>query len=178
MVESIHLLKLVEGVPALSPSHLECLAEAACVELGKHKHTAPVELQVRGGNRKVYNLHGFAVTEAMRRTYADPGECTEFGACGIAILLLLKETKYTVIERSYVGTGYDYRLGQQGSLLFQQTARLEISGIHTGTVQEVSRRTKKKIKQTSVSDDTKIPAVIMVVEFSLPMVEVAYTDAV
>lgn len=177
MVESLDLSELAEGVPALSQSHLVCLAEAACVELGKHKHANPVQMQVRGGNHKIYKLYGFPITDAMRRTYADPGECTEFGACGIAILVLLKETHYTIVERSYVRTGYDYRIGQQGDFLFQQTARLEISGIHAGTAQEVSRRTRKKIKQTSVSDNTQMPAVIIVVEFSVPMIEVAYTDA-
>ena len=69
MVESLDLSELAEGVPALSQSHLVCLAEVACVELGKHKHANPVQMQVRGGNHKIYKLYGFPITDAMRRTY-------------------------------------------------------------------------------------------------------------
>lgn len=177
MVPSLHLSHLAGGVPALTQSILNTLAEAACVALSMHGHENPVTLHVSGGKQQNYSLHSFAVTDAMRRTYADAVECTEFGACGVAILLVLAETNYTVVQRSYIGTGYDYRLGQKDDFLFQQTARLEVSGIGAGNEQEVKQRTRQKIAQTSISDNTNLPAVVVVVEFSTPMAEVTYRNA-
>ncbi len=72
----------------------------------------------------------------------------------------------------------DHHLGQRDDFLFQQTARLEVSGIGAGNEQEVKQRTRQKIMQTSVSDNTNLPAVVVVVEFSAPMAEVTYRNAV
>jgi hypothetical protein len=76
---------------------------------------------------------------------------------------------YEVVERSKKGTGFDYWLAERNSsgLLFQGLARLEVSGVLSGTSSDLSRRVSQKKKQTEVSDGL-LPAIIVVVEFGKP----------
>jgi hypothetical protein len=67
-------------------------------------------------------------SDQMRRSHADLPEATERGACGIAFLLALELTNYTIIERSFKNTGVDYGLGYREQLPWINSARLEISG--------------------------------------------------
>ncbi len=105
----------------------------------------------------------------MHRCWADDQEATEFGACGIAALLIHEFTDLTVTERSVKGTGFDYWLGTKSSEapLFQEKARLEVSGIRNGDDFALRRRVKEKTEQTKRLDGT-LPAYIIVVEFSTP----------
>jgi hypothetical protein len=98
-------------------------------------------------------------------------EATERGASAIAFLLMLQLTDYTVIERSRKGTGFDYWLGHKDDMIFQRAARLEISGILSGTAQTVDTRVAQKKKQTRRSDGA-LPAYIVVVEFGAPTAKV------
>ena len=66
---------------------------------------------------------------------------------------------------------FDYWLGDKNSqYLFQDKARLEISGILKGTKSKIDYR--EKIKQTQQSNHLNLPAYIVVVEFSLPKSQV------
>ncbi|ETW93058.1 MAG: hypothetical protein ETSY2_52085 [Candidatus Entotheonella gemina] len=104
----------------------------------------------------------------MLDAWADEQEATEYGACGIAILIILALTDYTVIRRSRKGTGIDYWLGYQDTdYPFQDAARLEVSGIRRGNDRVVAARVSQKIRQTKPSDEA-LPAYIVVVEFSRP----------
>ena len=70
-------------------------------------------------------------------------EATEWGACGVAILVVNQVTGKVVIERSKKGTGFDYWLGDNDdgdSLPFANSARLEVSGILTGTKAQIASR--------------------------------------
>lgn len=90
----------------------------------------------------------------------------------IAILLAIKKTGYSTVERSIKGTGFDYWLGEAKNteeLPFQRKARLEISGIRSGNEYQVNRRVNMKLMQTNRSDNIGLPAYIIVVEFSMPM---------
>jgi hypothetical protein len=93
------------------------------------------------------------------------------GAVGIAVLLAKKEIGYAVIERSRKGTGFDYWMGDDSEIPFQNKARLEISGIRNGNDNEIKARVKQKLKQTDRSDGY-LPAYVIVVEFSCPLAEV------
>jgi hypothetical protein len=108
----------------------------------------------------------------MHRTHGDPEVAVERGACGIAIVLVTAMSGYTVVHRSYKSTGVDYFLGDREDFLFQSKARLEVSGILRGSEREVRRRIKSKVEQTKQSDAMQIPAVIVIVEFSRPVVKV------
>ena len=110
----------------------------------------------------------------MRRGWRDLQEATEYGATAIAILLVIKTTEYTIIERSAKGLGFDYwlleeELYDEDDLLPAGTARLEVSGmIHEEKDSKIRARVEEKVTQTKTSDDLKLPAIIVVVEFSRP----------
>ena len=93
----------------------------------------------------------------------------EYGACGIAALLVDSMTEYTIIERSQKGPGFDYWLGKKGTNtpLFQEKARLEVSGIRKGESSGIEARVRQKEKQITPSDGS-LPGIIVVVEFSSP----------
>ncbi|MGH9759491.1 MAG: hypothetical protein ACREAC_01480, partial [Blastocatellia bacterium] len=103
------------------------------------------------------------------RCWNDDEVTTEHGAYGVAILIILNLTEYTVVERSKKGTGFDFYLGLNNNedLPFQNVVRLEISGIRTGGDADIRKRVGRKLKQTAVSDD-RGPAFIVVVEFGMP----------
>jgi hypothetical protein len=99
----------------------------------------------------------------------DEQELTEYGACGIAIMLVLELTGYTVVQRAKKGTGVDYWLGhKESNRPFENSARLEVSGILKGDDKDIKGRVKKKIKQTEPSDGA-LPAIVVVVEFGKPI---------
>jgi hypothetical protein len=143
------------------------LAEAAGVCLEHHNHARGVHLTVQGHAPETFEVHWPAVTEKMRKCWADLQAATEHGAYGIAFLLVIELTEYTIIERSCKGTGFDYWLGTKQDELFQKKARLEVSGILAGEEREIKERVRQKKKQTDPSDG-KRPAYIAVVEFSSP----------
>ena len=122
-------------------------------------------------------LQYLVTSEQLNRTYGDPDENTEEGACGIAWLLLMNLTEHTVVRRSRKGTGVDYFLGDANDFLFQNTARLKVSGIGRGTEQEIKKRVKQKKEQTEHSDHLTIPAFVVIVEFSQPVAEIIFRDA-
>jgi hypothetical protein len=64
-----------------------------------------------------------------------------------------------------------FRLGKKEDDLFQNAARLEVSGIRRGPAL-VSARVRAKLKQTSQSDATGLPAIVVVVEFGTPVAEI------
>lgn len=113
------------------------------------------------------------------RTFNTAGTCrpnehymvdiTEQGAVCISVLMAKQLTDYTIIERSWRGTGIDYRLGYESDPLMQRVARLEISGIKTeSATNTMSARYEQKVKQTELSDNTNLPAYISIIEFSIP----------
>jgi len=147
------------------------LAEAAGVCLEHRQHTSGAHLTVQGIATETFEIHWQAVTEKMQRCWGDLQAATEHGAYGVAFLLIMDLTEYTIIERSYKGTGFDYWLGKKNDDLFQKKARLEVSGILAGEEKEIKDRVRQKKKQTDPSDG-KRPAYIVVVEFSAPTARV------
>jgi hypothetical protein len=108
--------------------------------------------------------------EQHHGTYADLHEATEYGACGIALIVATKLTGMSSVERSARGTGVDYWLGdgRTGSGVFQRAARLEVSGILNGNSAKIAVRLSDKLSQTSLSDQVGLPAYVAVVEFGTP----------
>lgn len=160
-------------MPALSAHEGGSLAEAASICLEASAHISPVALLVRGDYNQTISLKFLPVNDQMRRTHGDPDVATERGACAIAILLLSALREYTLVQRSYKGTGVDYFLGRKDDFLFQNSARLEVSGIRRGSEAEIRRRMRVKLEQTERSDASQLPAIIVIIEFSRPLAEVA-----
>lgn len=190
---TILLSRLAEGLPGLSPEWGAWLTQACIVSLSSHSHTTGVRLHLlkplknaltsvvaeprsisgNGSDPETFQiLWEGEVTEQIRRSWGDQDEATEYGACALAILLILELTPFTVIRRSYKGTGVDYYLGYKDSQEpFEDAARLEVSGLFKATDGEVRIRCEQKMKQTRPSDGT-LPAIVIVSEFSKPKSQV------
>ena len=162
------------GQPGLTPTAGRHLAEAAAVCLSSQGHQPGTVLMVRGLIEQAPEIIWPEVTPQMARTYNDLQEATEDGACAVAILLMRTFTRLTVILRSRKGTGIDYWLGApiagktEEPVVFQNTARLEVSGILRGTQQQMAARMRQKRAQVQRSDGTRLPAYTVIVEFSGP----------
>jgi hypothetical protein len=166
----LRLSALEQGLPGLSRTWGAFLAQAGTICLECQNHKTGVELKVFGTKPAVFNLcWGDQKTEQVLNSWDDLQEATEYGACGVAILLVLKLTPFTVIRRARKGTGIDYWLGRKNAdKPFQDAARLEISGILQGSDGQVKSRISTKKKQTEASD-YGLPAYVVVVEFSQPV---------
>ena len=134
-MRGLDLADLREGMPALTTAAGERLAEAASVCLEERGHPLACELIVTGAHVEAFRLERLAVSDLLHRTYDDPDEATEEGACGVAILLAREITGLSVVRRARRGTGFDYYLGTDAALDFQ--ARLEVSGIRRGNEAQV-----------------------------------------
>lgn len=170
----LKLTDLRSGAPGITPAFGEGLAEAASVCLEDRKHSSPTTMRISGEIRGPAILEWQAASDQIRRCWNDDEEATEHGAYGIASLLLPRISGLEVVERSKKGTGFDYWLGSstESGPLFQNRARLEVSGIRIGTEATVAGRVRKKLKQTERSD-ADLSAVVVVVEFGEPQSRVA-----
>ena len=170
--ETLTLTELEKGLPGITPAYGQTLAEAGAVCFEEQNHSSGVELNVDGAFQAKYQIFWQQITVQMMRSYNDEDSATELGAYGVAFLLVLDLTDYTIIEKSRRGTGFDYWLGKaqdDKELPFQNKERLEVSGIRNGDNSRVKSRVNEKLKQVQISDPTGLPALIVVVEFSAPL---------
>jgi hypothetical protein len=122
-----------------------------------------------------FRLEWPTVDDQQRRCYNDLQEATEWGACCVAILLVQELTGKVVVERSKKGLGFDYWVGQEDDdLLFVGKARLEVSGILSGTPSTLNSRLEQKRNQIKPSNDLA-QAFIAVVDFGIPTAHVEGT---
>jgi hypothetical protein len=168
--------KLKDGIPAITSDFGGTLAEAGaiCFESANHQNGVELDVTITKNeiNKLKCNVYWQDVTDQMRRCYNDFEVTTEHGAYGVAILLILSLTDYTVVERSRKGTGFDYWLGKKDDVLFQKSARLEVSGIREGDINTIKARVNTKLNQIKRSDSLRLPVFIVVVEFSNPLSQV------
>jgi hypothetical protein len=175
-MDALLLDELRKGLPTLSRVFGAFLTEAALNCLESHSHESGVIVSVKGNNPNKYKLIWESISDdAMKPGWRDKYEMVEYGATCIAILLCLKKTKFTTVERAMRGTGVDYWVGdpypnQENKQYIQRKTRLEISGIYNGGNSELNRRVKQKLRQTKQSDDSRLPIFVIVVEFSRPMI--------
>jgi hypothetical protein len=118
-----------------------------------------------------YTIHRYDVNDQMKRTHNDETVATEEGAYGVAFIVASKEMDVKAIEKSRKKTGIDYWLGTEDDFLFQNKVRLEVSGIRKGTDQQVESRYNTKMTQSEKSDYTKLPALVVIVEFGKPRIK-------
>lgn len=149
------------------------MAEAAAVSLEAQGHAVGISLQVEGSFRKDFEVHWDATTDDTRRSHADPKVAVEYGAYGLACLLMVELTPHKFIERSYSPSGFDIWLGEKDVYPFQNKARMEVSGIAKGSASQIKARVKEKLEQTNPSDKSGLPAYVVVIEFGKPIAKVA-----
>ncbi len=170
----LSLRRLADGhCPCITKALGRYLAEAASVCIENRRHPASKPLNVVGDYAAIFLLNRPRVSDQMVRTLADLKEATEFGAVAIAICVVEELTEYQAVHRSAISTGVDYWLADKASEDLRLSARLECSGTLQGGEQERKRRVREKLKQTKQSDATGIPALVVVVDFSDLVTEVA-----
>ena len=195
----IDLMKIGEGDnPGIDREEGSHLAISAAICLEKQGHTSGVPLGVRGifsggHNSGGHNVKWTGLTAQNRRTRADTVKATEEGAQCIAVVVADCKVGLKAILRSHRGTGVDYWLGnadrssaskeeiaataglsellEDDSLVAK--ARLEVSGILSGSDPQVAARSSEKREQARKSSYTGLPAYVIVVEFGRPLAEVS-----
>jgi len=176
-VSVLNLNELAAGMPGIGPVWAAVLAEAAVVCLESHAHASGVNMPVSGGFTHQFTVQWKPLPDPKQaqRTWGDPEEATELAACGLAALIITALTPWTVVARSRKGTGFDYWLGPKESTdgLFQNKARLEVSGIRRGSASDVESRANQKLRQMSRSASLAIPGYVTVVEFGAPVSRMA-----
>ena len=170
----LDLTDLKYGSPGITPAFGQSLAEAAGVCLEDRQHSSPTSMPVSGDAGGEAILTWMPTSPQVRRCWNDDEVATEHGAYGIAVLLVPRISDLQVVERSKKGTGFDYWLGTstEPDSLFQNKARLEVSGIRSGADTVIARRVRKKIRQTQQSPST-LAALVVVVEFGGPQSRIA-----
>lgn len=150
-------------------------AEAAAVCLEERGHSEQINMQISGIRTCIVNIVRDEVDDTMQRFNADREVATEYGAYGIAALIMPSLTGLTVIERSVKGRGFgfDFWLGnvEPAEEVFQRKARLEVSGIRQGDESDVRARVRVKLKQISPSDEVA-PGYVAVIEFGTPQARI------
>lgn len=153
-------------MPGITGAFGTCLMEAGAVCFEDQGHPSGVEIEVQGSFEGKFNVVWPEVTDQVKRCWNDLEVTTENGAYGVAFLLTRFFTGFTVIERSRKGTGFDYWLGHEDDLPFQNKARLEVSGIRNGDEKEIKSRVNLKLKQ--VQRTAGLPVYVAIIEFSNP----------
>jgi len=169
-VKNLNLDDLRNGTPGITPAFGGCLCEAAAVCFEDRSHSTGVAMDLKGAfSSQVVAVRWSSVTAQARQCYADMQFAAEFGAYGIAVLLVEQFTSLTVHERSRKGTGFDYWLAPKGSSqpLFQDKSRLEVSGILDGAEAEIRTRMKEKLAQLN-RGGVPLPGYGVVVHFAPP----------
>ena len=163
-------LRALKGLKTLSQGFASGCCEAASVCFEERGHTSGVRVTIKlllgSESEDAVSVEWKPVPQPTRRTWNDLAEAAEYGACGVAFLLISEFTEFSVIERSPKGEGFDYWLGEEDDL-FQKKARLEISGTRLGA-KEADKRVEVKRRQTDASDASRLPAYIVVVDFGTP----------
>jgi len=168
-MKNIQLTSLEDGSAGLSPRMGGFLAEAASICFDHHRHPKILQLHCSGQYEETYEITCSDLHEHSKNSFADLQESTEYGACGVALSIIKTETPL-ITKRSYKGTGFDYWLGSSNEgFPFQESARLEVSGIITGNKAQADYRLKEKLDQMQPTDHLGLPGIAIVVEFSNPL---------
>lgn len=155
-------------------SHTRCsdFSEAAAVCLDYHGHVPGKFITIEGDLGGQFELTWEEVTQQMRDTRNDMDYTVESGAYCMAMLIIERLTELKVVKQSQKRTGFDCWLGTDDDLGMQDHARLEVSGILKGNKGKINQRLKEKVEQTKKSDNLNIPAYIVIVEFSQPVIKI------
>ncbi len=148
-----------------------------CLNSQKHESGVHCEMKSLKETKSMLRLSwNEAVTQQMKNTWHDRREASEIGAVGVAILVILEFTEYTVLRRMDIDekTGMDYWLSKNANVgdltenFLQGDARLEVAGRRSASTGTIRGIVESKRKRSKKSDETGTPAYVIVMEFSRP----------
>lgn len=164
---------LSEGIPVITPEAVGFYKQNCMVCFHQNDHQKGVSLEVIFNDKTYVFIVDWKgeMTPQIISAYQDLRKATDFAACAIALLLIRELTDYIAIEQSIIGTTIDYNLiykqDENPDLIFNHSARLEVSGIlkenDKNTVEGRLKEKQKRLKQIQ-----GIPDLISVTEFSKP----------
>lgn len=174
-MDNIALNDIQKGMTGITPIEGANLLENFVAIMHTCKHVSPTKMTMQGMIDDSCCIEWEdTYTQQMANTYADTQDATERAGVCISVLLTKALTGYTVIQRSWKGTGCDYFLGDDSSEWFDIKARLEVSAIYKeNSSNNIRQRFVQKCKQVEKTDDMGIPAYISVIAFDSPK---AYFD--
>lgn len=145
-------------------------SEAAVVAADMAKSTMPRRLSITGAVRRKADIHGPSLTDQLRRSHADPRRAIEDGACIIAATIVYRFLNLQVIEKSCIGTSFDYYLAPLGisedDPNYLKTSHvLEVSGTADSKPGTMTSRVKAKVAQVAKRKHSVL-AIVVVVDFS------------
>lgn len=187
-MEELNLDLLESGeMPGLSGKAGAFLLEACLVCLAHNGHSSGKTMQIDQDEQSTeFRLVWTElIDEQVRRTHADMQDATEWGASGVACILVCRLTGLVVTRRSRKGTGFDYWLGKETStvaaqsLPFQDEARLEVTGmLNEEKESEIDRRLRGKTRQVKDGKRSDLPGFATVIEFGRPLAKVEHIEAI
>ncbi|MBI1355287.1 MAG: hypothetical protein GC160_13140 [Acidobacteria bacterium] len=177
-MRSLRLDLLSSGrIPGISIGGGAALAEAAaqCLTRAGFASRAPFELRGDISAEEIeIEIEFEPPSLAVERFWADERKAIEFGAEAVAALLVEELTSWTIARRSRIGTGFDHWLVPKGGMagdLYQESAKLEVSGIFEAADSRLGARVRAKLQQARRTRSDLV-LVAMVVRFRPPTAEV------
>lgn len=155
-------------VRQLPPSIGVHLMTCAAVALHRQSHTSTTLVRFRGIVCGEAELVWVAPT-TNENDALDGEEPTEYGAAGLALLVVQNHTKFRYGRRAWKGGRFDYWLAEKADRGFQDAARLEVSGIAENDDAGLAARLRQKREQVQASCFTEFPAIVVVVGFRDPV---------
>ena len=147
------------------------MLQACMVCLDNQGHRSDVNFELSGIHQVNISLKWEKeVSQRIRRNWSDLQEATEYGAVALAIICAKQFSSYNTVERSTIGTGFDYWLGEEDEWgVFQRKARLEVSGILKETASNtVTRRVREKLNQVKIANEEDLEIHVFVADFKTP----------
>lgn len=169
--------KLKQALPRVRTSLVDYIYDAAVFLFRHHGHETGLRLQIRS----LEDHLNFATlvwtrpySECMVNTFGATDYAVEFAAEGMACLTIRATSKYTAIKRSQRNDGVDFWLAESDDLdrfAFQFAARMESKGITEARYpSDIKAKIDEGINQSKRSDNSRLPAYIMVTEFGKPVI--------
>lgn len=182
MSRHIMLDDLEAMAPGIHESHAALMKASCTAALLMHNHVSNVTMPTVFPDEECMVTVRWTggVTKDDLYKFSDRSKRIDFAAQAIALLIVPEMTQYNAIYQSATGDGIDYYLARDGSdpdLIFNDTARLEISGIDvespSNTIQKRVNEKTNRLKRIAaggptIPEDTR--TFICVVEFSRPQV--------
>ena len=172
VITSIALESLSESIPVMLPEIAEFHKLNCMICFHKNGHTTRVGMDVNSLNQKTTISISWMgeVTEQHLKSLQDENKATDFADCAIALLLIRETSNFTAVEQSATGTSIDYYLTENGrsdDLIFNKSARLEVSGIlNASASNSIRSRINEKKRRLKRQDD--FIDLIAIVEFGKP----------
>ena len=174
-MRKLNLDILKEGLSGISPTRGAFYREAVIVGLSRQGFKSGVVINILGDFEEEVSIEWTDdVNKTTIESWRDEFQIANFGAVGIALLLMLEFLKFENFEEGTIGTGIDFWLSkhpfkEEEIAFHRREARLEVSGIlKEKKGNTINMRIGRKKKQISVSDYLELPGWIVDVEFSTP----------